>query len=86
METTHRTGGQSKGKGHKTIIVPEAERVKEKWCSQCRKYRIVPDEWYENRRRDDGLGAQCKWCDTRNRTIRRQNANKRFIKNKNNKR
>ena len=87
METIHSAGGRAKSKGIKTISVPEDEPVREKWCYQCRKYRPVSNiqgksGWYSNIHRPDGLGTQCKYCDNRNRTIRRQNASKRFVRKK----
>lgn len=56
----------------KPIILKECDFPKvipEKWCSQCRKYKVV-DEFYSNKARDDGLGVYCKKCSNRNRVAR----------------
>ena len=65
-------GNVAENKAHKIIISVEADSDRYKWCAQCRQYRKVPKEWHSDVARYDGVSAECKPCNNRNRIIRRQ--------------
>jgi len=62
--------GSTKTKS-RTIIVPDIEIDKERWCSVCQQYVNI-NLFYGDASRGAGISFICKSCDKKKRVIRKQ--------------
>jgi hypothetical protein len=50
------------------VVIPYKEQPL-KFCSQCRRWKFVSDDFHQDRRSSDGLMNRCKECNKANSAI-----------------